>query len=201
MVGYRITALPTSSLSLPRLFGQKDLVVDNAHYGVQVGQKLCNVSGGSISQTRAILRGVEYFFTTDDKGAACRIYQDGSVEFEQGTASSSEVYIGWIIANLIRVAKTLNNVRCLGGLPDLEYSVEIEFSKNSLLTGALVIRDWEILFGDSRWELAAVPLKLPLLSFGPSTEIDSFLTQSHTDIFDACGANRSHPIQITIVGT
>jgi hypothetical protein len=127
---------------------------------------------------------------------ACRIYQDGSVEFEHGTASPLELYIGWIIANLIRVATTIDNVRSLGGQPDLEYSVEVEFSRNGLFSQTLVIRDWDNSFGDGRWEMATTPLKFPRLAIGPRNEIDVFLTQAHTDIFDACGANRQDPIQI-----
>jgi hypothetical protein len=153
-VGYRITALPTSPLSLPRLFGRSGLVVGTADFRVAVGQQPCNVNGGSLSQTKALVRGTEYFFATNDQGTACRIYQDGSVEFEHGNASMHTLNIRWIIANLIRVAKTVDNVRSLGGLPDLEYSLEIEFYRNSFHSGALVIRDWNTSFGDGHWELS-----------------------------------------------
>jgi len=89
------------------------------------------------------------------------------------------------------------NVRSLGGQPDLEYSVEIEFSKNSLVSEALVILGWN----DGRLELATAPLTLPRLSFGPKTEIDSLLSDFHTDFFDACGTNQRDPIQIRLIGT
>ncbi|MGH6850527.1 MAG: AlbA family DNA-binding domain-containing protein [Methylocella sp.] len=197
-VGYRITALPATPLSLPRLFGRRALILERAEYTVQVGQQPWKATGGSIIQTRALLRGAEHYFATDDKGMTCRIYQDGSVEFEHATATCAKIYIGWIIANLIRVAKTADNLRFLGGLPDHEYSVEIELSRNGLSQGALAIQDWNASFGDGYWELAG-RLTLPRLIFGPFSEIGVFLTEAHTDIFDACGANRHDPIQIKLV--
>jgi hypothetical protein len=66
------------------------------------------------------MRGAEHYYARDDLGMGCRIYQDGSVEFEFGTASATELSINWIIANLIRVAKTIDNVRYLG-CPSSEY--------------------------------------------------------------------------------
>jgi hypothetical protein len=203
VIGYRITAMPTTPLSLPRLFGCQGLVAkSNQFISVLVGEQPLNFEAPSLPQTRALVRGVEFIFATNDRGAACRIYQDGSVEFEFGTALSTELNIIWIIAELIRVAKTVENVRSLGGHPDLEYSVEIEFSNNSLLSNnsplskAVVILGWD----NGRMVLADVPLTLPRVSYGPKTEIDSFLTQSHTDIFDACGANQHDPIPIKLVG-
>jgi hypothetical protein len=65
-VGYRITALPTTPLSLPRLFGHTGLVVERAEYSVLVGQQRWTATGGSIPQTKVLLRGVEHYFTGDD---------------------------------------------------------------------------------------------------------------------------------------
>jgi len=116
-VGYRITAIPATTLSLPRLFGRQGLVAYNNQFiSVLIEKQPLNVQPTPLTQTRALVRGVEFFFARNDSGIAYRIYQDGSVEFEFWTASRTELHIRWIIAELIRVTKTVDNVRSLARL-------------------------------------------------------------------------------------
>jgi hypothetical protein len=128
------------------------------------------------------------------------------VELEHGLAlpldqrSELKLHIEWIIANLVRVTKILNNLRIFGALPDIEYSVELEFAWKSPFNRPLMILNWsDDSFADSGVALATTPLKLPRLSFGPIDEIDEFLTQAHTDIFDACETNQHEPLPLKLV--
>lgn len=189
--GFRVTAVPTMPLSLPRLYGNKGVSAPTGPFQVLVGSRSDRAHTETLGRPRAILRGVEYSTDYSDGAVRLRLFQDGSIESEFCPGQKDRLYSAWIIANVIRAAQSAQSLRELGGMPDLEYLFETEIS--ALPVGAPTsLYGWNHSLGQDISELP-LPVILPRVSFGPVGELDSLITQINTDLTDAAGLGSTKP--------
>jgi hypothetical protein len=185
---FRVTAVPTAPLSLPRLFGVKEISLHNEYSYFNVGGSPYRAYGGSTSQRRVILRGVEHYSATEGRGVSVRLYQDGAVEEDWCPGPVQSINISVVMAEVLRVMLAVNVLRTLGGMPDIEYLVEVEFLTEPG-NSSIRIDGWNGSFAENSSVLSRLPLTLPRVSYGEMAELNSALTQIHTDIHDEAGFN------------
>jgi hypothetical protein len=161
--GYKIVALPATPLSLPRLYGTSDFVFQKENYLIKVGGTNTNAYSARLGQRRPILRGLEYYLFTDNNDSAFSIYQDGAIEFHSAGSynETRDLYIGWIIPSLVNVLITAGRLRAEAGSPDLEYSIEIEFSVSPSLEN-LIFMNWGNSYQRPIGAMSLLPMNCPV---------------------------------------
>ncbi len=191
---FRVTAVPTAPLSLPRLFRTEAITLHDDYSYFNVDGRPYRAYGGSANQSRVILRGVEHYSATEGRGLSVRLYQDGAVEEDWCAGTAQSISISVVMAEVLRVLLAVNVLRDFGGMPDLEYLVEVEFltepGDNSMRIGG-----WDA-SGENSSVLPRLPLVLPRVSYGGPAELNSALTQIHTDINDEAGCNFAVPTAV-----
>jgi hypothetical protein len=108
--------------------------------------------------------------------------------------------LGSIVANVVNVLWTADNLRTAAGVADSEYGVEVEFRTADPAEAV------HLVWGSGHWHdsgighgLQRLPLVLPRLSFGSMGEVNDLLSILVNDICDAAAQHREEPWRVEVV--
>jgi hypothetical protein len=198
-VGFRITAVPIGEeFDLGRLFG-KPLPILQRGYLIETDGTQYVAEAVNLPQSpRPIIRGVRLVFDPTIRATYLDYHSDGSIDF--GFRSRSAGYslpTPVLMAYLIHVLRAADAFRGAASAPGAEYAVEVEMHSR-YLARPLPVQSVSGNRGSGHIGLIELPVLLPLLSFGPITELDTAISQIYTDIRDASGATYVERASLTV---
>ncbi len=199
-VGFRITAVPIGmEFDLGRLYG-RPLARQQQKYRVEIdGGQLVAEAHYIPQNERPKLRGLR---RTDDVGVTyLEAGSDGSFDF--GFRSPSEgqsLLVGFLVAYTINALRVVDGLRNAAGAVDAEYAVEVEVhgfpSSTPVRIGTRQPSVMSYVYDIGK--LDELPFLLPLLSFGPMTELDQAISQIYNDLRDAVGFLSPKPATLKV---
>lgn len=201
MCAFRVDVVPTSKeIYVPDIMSGENYIHMHRQFSASfsgTNNSIFPLHLPYCTEERSIVRGIRRSGDTGNWRVSHEIMFDGSISTQYSIKNNNSdqyprIFISWFLSIIANALKCADIMRCRGGLPDLEYILEMEFipSPRGIYLG------WVF---DDYYNVGKITevMEFPRISVGSRDEFNHVMTMAMNDLRALAGAQAfPHPIQV-----